>query len=584
MPAKSDTHVPINAHSMKPGHKASRRLAISLPLLLLTGLAALLLTQCQEEGPATSGKPKLVLQITVDGLRGDLLDRYSSRLGEGGFKRIMRNGAVFTNAHYEHGNTETIVGHTTLATGAQPAVHGMIGNAWYDPKTDQLAYNIEDADHPMLAPREKASEAAEVDPSKKAIKTDGRSPKNILAPTFSDSLAIATGGKAKMIAICSKDRGAVSMAGKSGTAYWFSTDYADFVTSSYYKEEYPTWVAEWNAERKADAYADTDWALQHPLESYLHGERDNRSYEVDLKGFGRTFPHKFAKKGHPLFTTQLLVSPAGDDLTADFAIAALSGEGIGKDDVTDYLSVSFSGVDAVQHFFGPGSLEAEVTLRRLDQSLERLLKAIDREVGLSNTLIVLSADHGMPEMPEFATESGHPAGRITPESVVNAALAVGKEHGVEQVVKYFFRPYLYLDHQAIAAASADPDEITRDICEAITDLQGIHLAVSSDAPLDPSKPNIAKIRNNHCEGRSGDIYVYQDPYWFLFDKGPVACMHGSPWNYDTHVPVVFSGPGVKRGTFHDRVAPADVAPTLSQLLGIPAPAAASGEPLIDAVK
>ncbi|MBW2634780.1 MAG: alkaline phosphatase family protein [Deltaproteobacteria bacterium] len=195
---------------------------------------------------------RLVLQITVDGLRADLLNRYGAGFGQGGFRYLMENGTHFTNAHYQHANTETIVGHTTLATGTFPSQHGMIGNVWFDRETGELAYNIEDPDHPIIPTRENESKGEQVDPAQKKSRTQGRSPAVILVPTFGDGLAAYYSGRSKIFGVSGKDRSAVSMAGHVGKAFWYSTNTGDFVTSTYYYDTYPDWVGKWNAQRKAE--------------------------------------------------------------------------------------------------------------------------------------------------------------------------------------------------------------------------------------------------------------------------------------------------------------------------------------------
>ena len=357
-------------------------------------------------GAAPEPEVRLVLQLTVDGLRGDLLDRYRNGLSPDGFRLLLERGTVFTNAHHEHANTETIVGHATLATGAHPSGHGMIGNVWYDRDARELAYNIEDPESPILLTREEEREGAQVDPAQKQSRTKGRSPRALLAATLGDTLAAFTAGGARVFGVGGKDRSAVSMAGRVGKAFWFSTDTGDFVTSRYYYDEYPGWAVEWNDRRQAESHAGKAWTLLNDQGTYLLGDRDDRPYEVDLKGYGRTFPHAFGSAEHPLFATRLVVSPVGDRLTADFAKALVRAEQIGQDDVPDYLSVSFSGVDAVNHFFGPSSLENEDVVLQLDRTVADLLSFIDMAVGLEHTLVVLSADHGMAEMPEYMTELG----------------------------------------------------------------------------------------------------------------------------------------------------------------------------------
>jgi hypothetical protein len=532
---------------------------------------------------AAAEAPRLVLQITIDGLRGDLLDRYADNFGKGGFNYLRNKGVVYTNAHYLHANTETIVGHTTLATGATPSVHGMIGNVWYHADSGELGYNIEDAEAPLLPTRKDSAEGAQVDPAQKRARSSGRSPRGILAPTFSDTLKIATAGKAKIFGISGKDRSAVAMAGKAGTAYWYSTNNGDFQSSAYYMEKYPNWVNVWNGQGKAERLADKQWQLLLDPARYKLGDQDDRPYEIDLKGYGRTFPHPFGPANHPLFFTRVLISPEGDHLLLDFAKTLIEAEQIGQDEVTDYLSISFSAVDAVNHFFGPSSLENEDVVLQLDRTLADLFQFIDKQVGLDKTLIVFSADHGMAEMPEYATELGYDAGRIYSDEVLAMAReASGTIFGSDKLVKDFFRPYLYLDGDAISAKGLDRQNVATAIADELAKKTGIGGAIPVSRILtgNPSGP-AAAVRYNHHPQRAGDVYIFQQPYWFMFDRGPVAAMHGSPWGYDTHVPIIFVGSGIDPARVGRLVHPIDVAPTLSALLNISPPAAAQGTALVE---
>jgi predicted AlkP superfamily pyrophosphatase or phosphodiesterase len=528
---------------------------------------------------------KLVLQITVDGLRADLLNRYANGFGKQGFRYLMQTGTVYTNAQYQHANTETIVGHATLATGTFPSQHGMIGNVWFDRDASELAYNIEDADSPILPTREQSSAGEQVDPAQKLARTKGRSPKVFLVPTFSDGLAAYYGGRSKIFGVSGKDRSAVAMAGKTGKAFWYSTDNGDFVTSRYYYADYPVWTSSWNDQRKAEKYAGSEWTLLADKSSYLLADQDDRPYEADLKGYGRTFPHRFGGAGNKLLFTQLAVSPVGDELLLDFSKTLISNEHLGQDAIPDYLSISFSAVDAVNHFFGPSSLENEVVVRRLDATLADLFKFIDQTVGLKHTLIILAADHGMADMPEYMTQLGYSAGRLVPEEIVATANQAGQKLGIDEIVRFFYRPYIYLNDEKIAAAKLDPVKVEQAIADALTDFDGINLAVSiKSLATVKGNPLIEQVRNNQHVTRSGDIYIIQEPYWFLFDEGPIASMHGSPWRYDTHVPIIFSGQGIDAQQVHRLVHPVDVAPTIAALLGMTAPAAAKGSPLAEVLE
>jgi len=528
---------------------------------------------------------RLVLQVTVDGLRADLLNRYQAGFGKEGFRFLLRQGTVYTNAQYQHANTETIVGHATLATGTFPSLHGMIGNVWFDREAGELAYNIEDADAPLLPSREENSEGEQVDPAQKLARTKGRSPAVVLAPTFGDGLTAYYGGRSKVFGVSSKDRSAVAMAGQTGKAFWFSTDNGDFITSSYYYDNYPDWARRWNEQRKPEKYAGTEWALSSDTSTYLLAGQDDRPYEMDLKGYGRTFPHRFGETGNKLLFTQLLASPIGDQLLLDFSKVLIINEQLGQDAIPDYLSISFSSTDVINHFFGPSSLENEEIIRQLDRTLADLIKFLDKTVGLKHTLIVFSSDHGMADMPEYMTDLGYAAGRLVPEEIVAAANQAGQPLGIDEVVRFFYRPYIYLNDEKIAAAKLDHARVEQAIATALTDFDGIELAVSTKSlATQKGNPLLEQVRRNQHVTRSGDIYIIQEPYWFLFDEGPIPSMHGSPWRYDTHVPIIFAGAGIDAQTVHRLVHPIDVAPTIAAFLGMTPPGSAQGSPLEEVFK
>jgi predicted AlkP superfamily pyrophosphatase or phosphodiesterase len=526
---------------------------------------------------------RLVLQLTVDGLRYDLLSRAQPHLGNGGFRLLLDQGVVYRNAHYRHANTETIVGHATLATGAQPSVHGMTGNVWYYDDAGQLGYNIEDPDSPLLPTREHALKGEQVDPAQRMSRSQGRSPTALLAETFADKLISYSAGRSRAFAISGKDRSAVALAGRGGKAFWMSSDNGDFVTSGWYYETYPAWVRQWNEQRKAAALAGTDWTLLNDKDSYAMKHQDDRPYETDLGGFGRTFPHRFGDAGNKLLHTQVIASPHGDALLADFAAALIRSERLGQGQATDYLSVSFSGIDAINHFFGAASLETEDAVLQLDRALARLFSDLDGEVGLNHVLIVLSADHGAAELPEYMNELGVEAGRLTPDVILELTEQVCEEHfGQNGLARFYYRPYLYLDEERIQDAGFGLDEVREVLARELTAAAGIHVAATRRMLENwPDRELVEMIRNNYHPDRSGDIYIVQEPYWFNFDKGPVVGMHGSPWNYDTHVPIVFAGPNLSARQVQRRVQPADIAPTLAALLGMSPPASSSGAVLTE---
>jgi hypothetical protein len=523
--------------------------------LILLAAQAILATGFVAQGTAQERyEPKLILQITVDQLRGDLLARYYDRLGEGGFRYLLDTGTVYSNAHHRHANTETIVGHTTLATGADPAEHGMVGNVWLDRATGELTYNVEDFRHPLLSEGAGVDKKSEIDPTQKTARSNGRSPSRILVSTFSDELTLFQGGKSKIFGVSVKDRGAISMAGHTGKAFWFSKQSGEFITSRFYYDQYPEWVADWNEGKPADKYAGTSWQLLHDQSTYLFGAADDRPYETALPGYGRTFPHPFGKREGKYFTTLLTISPAGDELTLDFAKALIQNEDLGRDDKPDYLAISFSSTDYVGHIFGPSSLESEDNILHLDRTLADLFGFIDARVGLDKTLIVLSADHGGPEAPGYLNELGFKADYIDPETwdKTGAIETLKKRFGIgEELITKYFHPYVYLNRKVIAENGLDQAEVERAVAEELTRFDGVSLAVSSSA-LDvgsvSNTPLIQSILRNYNPSRSGDIYLVFQPNRFINDFDPMdrhggmipTCQSSLPaWEFPRNVSIAW---------------------------------------------
>jgi len=570
------------------------RLSLLFPLLapfaLVSNAAETPGTATATANDATHTKPRLILQITVDALRGDLPKRYAHVLGDGGFRYLMEQGVDFTNANYQHANTETIVGHVSLATGSVPAAHGMVGNVWFDFEKGHLTYNIEDADYHLLTAGADVDSTTEIDPTQKAATVDGRSPAAILSSTFSDELAAHFNGQSKIFAVSVKDRGAVSLAGHAGKAFWFSKSSGEFVTSTYYYQRYPEWVNEFNGGKPALAYAGKAWELMFPATDYLFGNDDDRDYETDFPGFGRTFPHAYGQADDKYLTTRLTLSPAGDELTLAFAKALLDNEQLGQDEVPDYLAVSFSSNDYVGHLFGASSLEAEDNIARLDRTLAKLLAYIDKQVGLDHTLVVLSADHGQPEAPgylhELGIENAHYAdpGAWDKESAIEA---LKQQFGLgEELIQAYYHPYIYLNRQLVADNGIDQALLENAVAAELLKFDGVAAAVSSTALRTASVPdtmmNRSILRNFHPK-RSGDIFVVFEPNVFIndFDGLTVASTHGSPWRYDTFVPVIFAGAGLKPQSVSRAITPYDIAPTLAAYLGVKPPSASIGNPLAE---
>lgn len=533
---------------------------------------------------AANMTPKLVLQITVDQLRGDLPMRFRDRFGKGGFRYLLEEGTHYIHAQYQHANTETAVGHATLATGADPSRHGIVANDWIDQKTGKFVYNTEDDRHHILGSKPKAHQ--------------GVSPRNLLVTTIGDELVVHNGGRSRVFSVSVKDRGAILPGGHAGKAFWFSKSSGKFITSTYYYDAYPEWMHRWNAVKPADRYKGKTWNLLNERTSYVAGGMDDRPYEAAFGGLGRTFPHALGDGSSKYFYLILTLTPMGDALTLDFAKALVENEKVGQGDTTDYLAISFSSTDYIGHLFGPSSLETEDNILRLDRVLAELFRYVDEKIGLDKTLVVLSADHGAPEAPEYMAEHGMKTGRFPLDWFKKGSPlldALHKRFGRDDLVATHSHPYLYLNIEAIKDAGLDVDEVERFVAVEMMKVPGIAYAMTrSDlfAGRITESPIQNQIRRSFHPVRSGNIHMVQEHYWFLHSTeeaekmgiGNIAAIHGSPWNYDTHVPIFFAGGNVPPQTISRPVGPQDIAATIAAYLGIKLPSGSVGVPLVEVLK
>ncbi|XOV80810.1 MAG: alkaline phosphatase family protein [Aestuariibacter sp.] len=527
----------------------------------------LLLTSLIAAASCFAQEPKLILQITVDQLRGDLLHRYEDSFVDGkypGFKQFLDRGTLYTNTHYRHAATLTAVGHATLATGAIPAHHGLIANNWYDATNNKSMYCVADAETKILHGKGYSA-----------------SPANLTASTFSDQLHMASNGKAKIYSVSVKDRGAILTGGHFGKSFWYDKKVGDFVTSSYYYDEMPAWLTEFNTSGLKDKYVGSNWSMLYEEDKY-HNDLANQMFQIPPRGFSRGFPHGLPKQSGPDYYAALALTPYADTLTAQLAKKIVSEHALGKDNITDYLAVSFSIADYVGHNYGPNSRESEDNLYHLDQTLSGLFQFIDEHVGLDNTLIVLSADHGVDAIPEYKKSLGFAAFRgDVSKRIEDFAQELQQEYGLdESPLLSAIMPNIYLNHQALAQAGVNKSAIEQrlyDFVAAQPELSRVfkkHTLLTQNA----SDDDIAsKVKNNLMPDRSGDFVVVQKTS--AMTGNYASATHGSPYNYDTFVPMYFTGWKVKSRKVTARTSPEDVAVTLSALLGIGYPDRATGQVL-----
>ena len=522
---------------------------------------------------------RLVVQITVDQLRGDIPARFAHRFVEGepgGFRYLLEHGLVFANAHFAHATTFTALGHATLVTGGYTAQHGIAGNDWYDPVRGKRVYAVEDPDASVLRKQHGIHE--------------GSSPRNLTSTTLGDELVSASGGQSRVFAVSGKNRAAILTGGHLGKAFWYWKDTGEFVTSDFYYDEYPAWVAKWNAARPANRFRNTRWQLIDDPASYLFLGQDDRPFERSYKSLGRTFPHVLNHEEPAAFYSQLRFTPMQDELVLEFAEALVRGEQLGTGEYPDYLSLSFSATDLIGHAFGPNSLEAEDNILRLDRTLARLFAFLDQQVGLDKTLVVLSSDHGICAAPEYSSSKGFDAGRLDPPALVadlNARLRRNFDIDID-LVAAFYNPSLYLDLAALARTGLPTADVERALVNELRAVPGIAMAISRTDLLRgavPSDPIGQRVLRAFHPRRTGHVVIVQEQLWYLHTvRDTYTAMHGSPYSYDTFVPIMFAGPGVPAGKVHRAVGPEDIAPTLAAYLGIQPPSGSMGRVLTEVLQ
>ncbi|MCA9800765.1 MAG: alkaline phosphatase family protein [Cyanobacteria bacterium HKST-UBA02] len=531
-----------------------------------------------------SRKVKLVLQVTIDQLRGDQPSRFKSRFGAGGFRYLMDYGTVYNYAHYRHSDTETGPGHASLATGAAPAQHGIIAGEWWDHDKHQPVYSVEDDKFPVLSETDDRTSGT-------TSPTLGRAPTNLLSTTIGDEIFIASEGKAKVFAVSGKDRAAILPAGRTGKAFWLSQ--GELVSSTFYYDRLPDWVLAWNSKKLADTYKDRSWELLKEPGSYTRLDRDQRLFEGSFKHLGKTMPKKLACDNPRQFYKGLEHTFANDELVLAFAKELVAKESIGEDETTDYLSVSFSGTDYVGHTWGIGSLEAEDNILRVDRVLNDLFTYIDKTVGADNTLIVLSADHGAGEITEYMQSLKFPALRIVKKDLIASMNEyLRKQFALEDgvnLIERFLYPALYLDLDLLEKLKLDRETVEKKLATRVMQEPGVLFALTrSDilaGRLPSTLPHVAAFVNSFNPQRSGDVQLLVNQH--VVTKGKdwheKPCTHGSVWTYDTYVPVMVAGPTVPARTVSRRVAPYDIAPTIAVFLGIKPPSGSIGDPLVEAL-
>ena len=546
-----------------------------IPFLLLffiiTSLSAQKKKSTVSFEASNADKPKLVVGIVVDQMRYDFLYRYSEKYSSGGFKRLMNEGFNCRNNHYDYAPTVTAAGHAAIFTGSIPAINGIIGNEWFNQKTGKSVYCVEDS-------------------SVRTVGSDSNaglmSPKNLLVSTITDQLKIANNFESKTIGIALKDRGSILPAGHTANAaYWFDSKNGAWITSSFYMNDLPQWVKDFNSMKMPQKYMAEGWKTLLPIEKYTESTADNQAYEAKLSGEKTaTFPHELAAQSGVNLLEVIRTTPFGNTLTKDFALVAIQNENLGKSPKTDFLTISFSSPDYVGHAFGPNSIEVEDTYLRLDKDIEEILTSLDNSLGKGNYLVFLSADHGVADVPGFWQSQKLPAG------VVDAAMssrevktALKTAFGEGEFIIAEDNSQLYLNANLMEEKKISYTQIYEIVRKTllkrddVADVIDLHNLANSTLP----DYQLSYVKNGFNPRRSGDIMVVLNPSWFAGRKQGTT--HGSLYRYDTHVPLLFYGWKIKSGETTLRTNISDISPTVADLLNILEPNGSVGN-VISGVK
>ena len=517
--------------------------------------------------------PKLVVGIIVDQMRYDYLTRFYNHFGDRGFKRLVNEGYNCKNNHFNYVPTYTGPGHASVYTGTTPANHGIISNNWYDKFTKKIQY-------------------CAYDPTVKPVGTTNQgetmSPRKMLTTTVTDQNRLHTQFRGKTIGVSLKDRGAVLPAGHTANAaYWFrGKDEGNWITSDYYINELPQWVINFNNSNRAESYL-KEWNTLKPIETYVESGDDDNSFEGGFKGKDKAvFPYNLEELKNQNMGYDIIKStPFGNSLTTDFALAALKGESLGSDKITDFLTISYSSTDYVGHNFGVNSKEIQDTYVRLDKEIERLLDALDTLVGKGEYTVFLTADHGAVNVPAYLKSVKIPAGYIYSNTFKNSIENFVKtKFKSDSLIENISNNQIFFNYKNLEEKKIDASKLQKALLSFIIQEDKVDKVYTRDQmeSVDFTEGAASMIQKGFHQKRSGDVFFVFDPAYIIYSQ--TGSTHGSGFTYDTHAPLLFFGRGIKKGSTVEETKIVDIAPTISALLGIAFPNGATGDVLSEVLE
>jgi predicted AlkP superfamily pyrophosphatase or phosphodiesterase len=519
-------------------------------------------------------KPHLVIGIIVEELNYNQLEKFHDKLGENGIKKLINEGTYFKNASYEYLLTQSAPGHATIATGSEPSFHGITSDEWYVPLKNELLNCTKDVN---------------VNSVGGSFESGLHSPINLLVSTFSDELAMATNRKAKVFGIGLRESSAILSAGHTANAaYWFDNTTGTWMSSSYYIPALPEWVNDFNAMKFSDAYLNSTWNLLKPLNYYADCLPDSNSFEMGFNNINY-FPYDLKKlRSKNLFNFKndyslLRETPFGNSFTTSFAIRLIKNEHLGKGDATDYLSICYSATDYIGHRFGPSSVEMGDAILRLDDDIKNLLTFLNDSIGKKNVLIYFTAAHGISEIPAVLEKNRIPSGYFQQNQALQLLRSyLNAVYGEGDWVKGYSEKQIFLNRTLIEDARLSLDDVQKKVARFLVQFTGVQAAYPYSAfeTNDFGTGNLKRIINNFSPQRSGDVIVILNPGWVEKESDYVT-NYNSPYEYDSHVPLIWYGWTINRATVTRQVNMTDIAATLSTLCKVPYPNACTGEPMFE---
>ena len=515
--------------------------------------------------------PKLIINIVVEQMRYDFIQRYWSKFSKGGFKRLINEGAFCKNANYSYLITESAPGYATIATGTTPSNHGIVSDYWFQRLKNKKKFCIEDK---------------HLKSSTTNFNNNKYSPKQLIGSTLGDELRLSNYKQSKVIGVSLKNYAAILSSGHlANAAYWMDDKTGNWTSSSFYLDSLPKWVVDFNNKKFTEIYLAKQWNTILPIDSYRESLADNNAYEKGFKNSQKTFPYELLELSKNEGVGVIKHTPYGNTYTKDFALSAIVNENLGKDEYTDLITISFAASGYINQIFGIRSIELQDIYLRLDKNIEHLLTFVDEYLAKEDVLIVLTSDRGSIDNPKFSKEVGMPTGRFNSERAISVLESYLKAvYGRANWIKSYNNRQIYLNQELIDASKLNLGEVQLKAAQFINQFKGVANATTATILQTSNFSNniLFKFQNSYNLERSGDVLINLEPGWIEENNRKVSFEYykqSSPYRYDSHVPLIWYGWKINRGEILKNVNIQDVSATIANFLNIAYPSGTTGKPI-----